>query len=48
MDTSDGLIKSVEYTIKTLGYPMLPKETMRRFIGPPIVDSLKEKYGLKR
>lgn len=39
MNTSEGVLRSVAYTIETLGQPPLPREKMERFIGPPIVQS---------
>ena len=46
MDTSEGVIKSVEYTVETLGFPPLSPDVMRTFIGPPITDSLKKQFDL--
>ncbi|WP_018212324.1 HAD hydrolase-like protein [Desulfitobacterium hafniense] len=46
MDTSIGVIKSVEYVITQLGLPPLSMEEMRSFIGPPIQVSFRTKYDL--
>lgn len=46
MDTSDGVMKSVEYTVNELGYPPLAPECVRKFIGPPITDSLRKQFDL--
>ena len=35
LDTSEGVISSVQYTIDTLGYEKLGVGQMRSFIGPP-------------
>ena len=35
LDTSEGVISSVQYTIDTLGYKKLDVGQMRSFIGPP-------------
>ena len=36
LDTSEGVISSVQYTIDTLGYEKLDVGQMRSFIGPPV------------
>lgn len=46
MDTSDGVIKSIEYTIEKLGYEPLTSDVVRTFIGPPIQNSFRNTYGL--
>ena len=40
LDTAPGVVKAVEYTIKKIGHPPLSNETILKFIGPPIKDSL--------
>lgn len=40
IDTSEGIIDSVRYTISQLGYEQLPIETILKFVGPPIQNSL--------
>lgn len=46
LDTSKGVLKSVKYTIDTLGLPPISEETMKTFIGPPIQNSFRSVYGL--
>lgn len=46
LDTSEGIIKSINYTLKELGYPDIPNEEKYSFIGPPIKKSLQEKFAL--
>lgn len=46
MDTSEGVLSSIRYTIKTLGFPPLSEEKMRTFIGPPVRNSLQQTYHL--
>lgn len=46
LDTSEGVISSVQYTIDTLGYEKLDLEQMRSFIGPPVHRRLREIYGI--
>ena len=47
LDTSEGILSSVEYTIQEYGLRPLDKETMLRFIGPPIQDSFRRVYSLE-
>lgn len=46
LDTSAGVLKSVDYTIDKMGYSPLKNEVKRTFIGPPIKKSLMKQYGL--
>lgn len=46
LDTSEGILESVEYTIHTLKHPMLPKHELLQFVGPPIQNSLITFLGL--
>ena len=46
LDTSEGVIRSVNYTIETLGYESLPEDMLRTFIGPPIHHRMQEIYGI--
>lgn len=46
LDTSGGVVKSVEYLIKELSLPQITEEVKRSFIGPPIQDSLKRVYHM--
>lgn len=45
LDTSEGLISSVRYTVDRYGLAPLDDETIRTFIGPPIQDSFRRIYG---
>ena len=45
LDTSEGIIESAVYAARQLGYDALPHETMLRFVGPPIQQSLMTFYG---
>jgi len=45
LDTTEGILESAAYAAKQLGYPELPRETMLKFIGPPIQRSFTEHYG---
>jgi phosphoglycolate phosphatase len=46
LNTSLGVKKSIEYTIKELKLQQLTLEEIRKFIGPPIYQSLQERYNL--
>lgn len=46
LDTSEGVIKSLDYTIEKLSLEPLNLNEKLNFIGPPITKSLKEKYNL--
>jgi phosphoglycolate phosphatase len=47
LDTSIGIIKSVEATLNYFGLPILNNEKLQSFIGPPIQDSLHNHFGLE-
>lgn len=46
LDTSRGVLKSIEHTIRELGLPDIDEEKKRTFIGPPIQNSFRDTYGL--
>lgn len=46
LDTSEGVIQSVKYTIHALGYDPLPEDMYRTFIGPPIHHRMMQIYGI--
>ena len=47
LDTSEGILSSVLYTIKQFGFAELDRKEYRKFIGPPIQDSFARQYGLQ-
>lgn len=47
LDTSEGVLASVKYTIDKFGFEMLSDEKLNTFIGPPIQNSFANAYGLK-
>ena len=47
LDTSEGVLSSVRYTIDKHGLPKLDEEQMKSFIGPPIQNSFAAQYGLE-
>ncbi len=46
LDTSEGVLESVRYAAARLGCGELPRETLLRFIGPPLQASFPRYYGL--
>ena len=47
LDTREGVLSAVKFTIGELGYEMPDEDTLRSFIGPPIQDSFARVYGLE-
>ena len=47
LDTSEGVLASVRYTIERFGFPTLGESQLKNFIGPPIQNSFAIAYGLK-
>lgn len=47
LDTSEGVLESVKYTIRKHNLSELDEETLRTFIGPPIQDSFARVYGIE-
>lgn len=47
LDTTEGVISAVKYTIKKHGLEELEENDLRKFIGPPIQDSFARQYGLE-
>ncbi len=46
LDTTEGVLSAVKYTIRQLNYPMISDEQLATFIGPPIQDSFATTYNL--
>ena len=44
LDTTEGILESVKFTVKELGFPELPHKEILNFIGPPIQISFKKYY----
>ncbi len=47
LDTSEGILSAVRYTINKYGLKPLDEETIKSFIGPPIQNSFKRIYGFE-
>lgn len=48
LDTGDGIIASVFYTIQKEELPTLSKEELQKFIGPPVQDSFQRMYQVDK
>ncbi len=46
LDTSEGILLSVEHTVREMGYRELTLDEKLSFIGPPVQVSLKRLYGI--
>lgn len=46
LNTTEGVLSSVKYTIEKFGFEPLSQEKLRKFIGPPIQNSFAGAYGL--
>lgn len=47
LDTSEGMLSAVKYTIDKFGLQPLDVDTIKSFIGPPIQNSFKRVYGFE-
>lgn len=47
LDTTEGVLASVRYTIDKMGFAPLSEEQLLTFIGPPIQDSFAQAYHLE-
>lgn len=39
-ESGPGIMNSVRYALEKMGFPTLPEETLRKFIGPPLAESM--------
>ncbi len=47
-ESGPGIMNSVEYALNRLGIDVGDRDGLRRFIGPPLVDSMMQFYGTSR
>ena len=47
LDTTEGVLASVKYTINKYHLPQLTEDELKTFIGPPIQNSFERYYGVK-
>lgn len=46
MDSGPGIMKSVQYALDHFNRPNEPEETLRKFVGPSLMDSFTHLYGM--
>jgi len=44
-DSAPGILNSVRYGCRKLGLPVPDDATLRRFLGPPLIDSFRNLCG---
>ena len=47
-DSGEGITKSVQYALSKFGIEEPDLENLRKFIGPPLIDSFERFYGFSR
>lgn len=45
-DSGLGIMNSVQYAVRKMGYDSLSEEKLKLFIGPPLIDSFREFCGM--
>ena len=45
-ESEPGITKSVQYALEKMNYPVPERETLRRFIGPPLLESFEGISGM--
>lgn len=45
-ESGPGIMNSVRYAVQKMGCPALPEETLRKFVGPPLADSMQKYCGM--
>ena len=45
-DSAPGILNSVRYGCRRIGIPVPDEATLRRFLGPPLIDSFHNLCGL--
>lgn len=45
-DSAEGIINSVSYALNKLGIEVTDRDALRKFIGPPLMDSYQKYFGL--
>ena len=48
IDSSEGIINSVRYSVNKMGRELPDREKLRSFIGPPLHESFEKIMGMKR
>ncbi len=45
-ESGPGIMNSVRYAVQKMDFPALPEETLRKFVGPPLADSMQKYCGM--
>lgn len=45
-DSGLGITKAVQYALGQMGYEVPPRESLYKFVGPPLFDSFQRFYGM--
>ncbi len=45
-ESAPGIVNSVRYALNKMKYEVRDEEELLRFIGPPLIDSMKKFYGM--
>ncbi|MEG1790374.1 MAG: HAD hydrolase-like protein [Oscillospiraceae bacterium] len=45
-DTGEGVMKCVQYAARAFGFQADDMRQLRRFVGPPLLETLKKQYGV--
>ncbi len=48
LNTSKGIFDSIKYVIKSMNLENLDENTLKKFVGPPVVDSFQKYCGLDK
>lgn len=48
LDTSEGILSALRYTIEQAGLPVPSQDVLCSFIGPPVQNQLKQVFGLSQ
>lgn len=47
-ESGEGILNSAKYAIREMGFPVPPPEVMRKFIGPPMGQSMRNFCGMSQ
>ena len=45
-DSAEGILRSVDYALEHMGYPLVPEHQRRLYVGPPLLDSFQKLNGM--
>lgn len=47
-ESGPGIVNSVEYALKKMGYEVIDRALLNRFVGPPLLDSFMRFFNMSR